>query len=103
MMTEHPRDRFEIKEYNNGAHELWITPHGGLHYPAFIAPADDSTLTQLAENKIQYQTSIQGRDFGYGLPTRGSALIWLSGFAAIGGLSIWLAWRKQERPALRQR
>jgi RNA polymerase sigma factor (sigma-70 family) len=103
MMTEHPRDRFEIKEYNNGAHELWITPHGGLHYPAFIAPADDSTLTQLAENKIQYQTSIQGRDFGYGLPTRGSALMWLSGFAAIGGLSIWLAWRKQERPALRQR
>jgi uncharacterized membrane protein YphA (DoxX/SURF4 family) len=95
MIVAHPNARFEIREYSNGSRELWVTPHGKRHYLGIIAPADDSTLALLAGNKINYKTLLQGRDFGYGVPTRGVALLWISGLTAVAGLVLWLAWRKR--------
>ncbi len=77
MITEHQTARFEIIEYSNGSKELWITPPGSKHYPCFVAPADESTLALLAENKITFQTSIQGLNFGYGVPWRKTALLYI--------------------------
>ena len=97
MIGAHPTAQFEMLEYSNGSRELWITTtHGRKHYPGFIAPADNATLALLAEKKIDFKTSIQGRDFGYGVPTRGVALLWILSLTTITGFMLWLAWRKQK-------
>jgi RNA polymerase sigma factor (sigma-70 family) len=96
MILEHPADRFEVTEYSSGARELSIFSHGSGH--SYIARADDSTLALLAEKKIAFQTSVQGRDFGYGVPTRRIAGLWILLFAGIGGFVVWLAWRKKATP-----
>ena len=70
IITEHKNARFEVLQYDNGSKELWITPFRSRHYPGFIAPADESTLALLAENKIPYKTAVQGRDFGFREPSR---------------------------------
>ena len=97
MITEHRDARFEILKYSNGSKEIWITPPRSRHYPGFVAPADESTLTLLAENKITFQTSIQGRDFGYGAPWRGMALLYISALGAGAALVLWWAWKKKRR------
>jgi hypothetical protein len=70
MITECKGARFEVFQMDNGSKELWITPPRSWHYPGFIAPADDATLALLADNKISCKTYVQGRDFGYGDPSR---------------------------------
>jgi len=95
MITERRDTRFEIIEYSNGSKELWITPTGSKHYPGFVAPADESTLALLAENKITFQTSIQGRDFGYGVPWRKTALLYISILMAGTVFILWRVIRKK--------
>jgi hypothetical protein len=97
MITEQQTARFEILEYINGFKDLWITPHGSRHYPRFVAPADESTLTLLAENKITFQTSIQGRDFGYDVPRRWSALLYISILTTGAVALLWWAWKKERK------
>jgi len=92
MIAEHQAARFQIIEFSNGSRELWITPPGSRHYPRFIATADDSMLTLLAENKIEFHTS-----FGYGVPRRGTALLYISILAAGAVTILWWAWKRKRR------
>jgi hypothetical protein len=72
-------------------------PRRGSYYSADITLADESMLALLAENKIPYNTLVQGRDFGHRQPNR-----WLSlscSFILIAGaiLVLWWAWKKERR------
>jgi len=69
IILEHKDARFEVFQNDDGSKELFITPANSRHYPGFIAPADDTTLALLAENKISYKTYVQGRDFGHRDPS----------------------------------
>jgi len=69
IIIEHKNARFEVFQNDDGSRELFITPPNSRHYPGFIAPADDSTLALLAEQKLAYKTYVQGRDFGYRSPS----------------------------------
>ncbi len=97
IVIEHQPARFEIIEYSNGSKELWMTPPKSRHYPRFIAPADGPMLALLAENKIAFHTSIQGVDFGYDVPRRGMALLYISILATGAVVILWRAWRKEPR------
>jgi hypothetical protein len=94
MIAGHQAARFEVVEYSNGSKELWITPPGSRHYPRFIVPADEDMLALLGENKIAFRTSIQGRDFGYGGPTRGVSLFWISLLTTGAASLLWFGFRK---------
>jgi hypothetical protein len=69
MITEHPDAKLEVFQFADGSKELFITPPHSRHYPGFIAPADDATLAVLADNKLSYNTYVQGRDFGHRDPS----------------------------------
>ncbi len=104
LIIEHKSANFEVYQYKNGASQLIITPrsrvrrHGSIAgWRAFIAPATDSTLALLATNKIPYHTSVQGRDFGYGVPNRGTSFLWIS-FLTMGAAGIlWWVIKKPHR------
>jgi RNA polymerase sigma factor (sigma-70 family) len=87
----------EVFQYNNGTRELWITLNGSRHYPNFIAPADESTLALLAEQRIAYRTLIQGRDFGFRGPSRWVSLLCISVLAAGAAFVLKWAWKKERR------
>jgi hypothetical protein len=87
----------QVFQYNNGTRELWITLNGSRHYPDFIAPADESTLVVLAENKISYKTYVQGRDFGFGPQNRWVSLLCISVLTAGAGFVLRWAWKKERR------
>jgi len=90
IISEHKNARFEVFQFDKGSKVLWITPPGSRNYPSFIAPADESTLTLLAEDNISFKTYVQGRDFGYRGPGR-----WLSLFCSFilaAGAVILLRW-----------
>jgi RNA polymerase sigma factor (sigma-70 family) len=97
IILEHKKARFEVFQYDDGSKELWITPSGGRSYPGFIAPADESILALLAENKICYKISVQGHDFG--LRTPGSWILWSSCFVLPIGAILLLrrAWKKDSQ------
>ena len=96
MITGQPGARYEIIEYSDASRELFITQSGQHHrWPNYVAHANDSLLTLLADNKIKFDTSVQGRDFGLRGFGRGTALFYLFGLAAGSVGMLWLAWRKR--------
>jgi len=98
IMAEHRNARFDVFQFDDGAKELWITPPGSRRYPAFKAPADESTLTLLAEKHISHQAFVQGRDFGFRGPTRAVSLL-CSFVLAMGAASL-LWWSIKQRGVL---
>ena len=98
MIRAHSGNHFTVREYRDGSRELQIVTHGRRHW--FAAPADDSTLALLADQKISFRTLVQGRDFGHRTVSRGSAILWIMGSTALAGLVLWLAWRKKRGPAM---
>ena len=58
-------------------------------YTGFTAPADESTLALLAENKISHTTMVQGRDFGHREPGRGLLLLCIFVLAAGATCLLW--------------
>ena len=73
---------FSVCQYSDGTKELCLPPN-------FIAPADAATLAILAENGIHYRTLVQGRDFGYGSPKQGVALLIISLLVGGAGIILW--------------
>jgi RNA polymerase sigma factor (sigma-70 family) len=95
IITEHKEARFGVFQHKNGSRDLYIKLPGSSH-PDFIAPADESTLSLLAEKGIAYKTYVQGRYFGCGVPSRRVSLLCISILTA--GAVILLRWaRKKER------
>lgn len=98
---QHKTAWFEVYQYADGSKELWITlPKSSWHHPTFITLADEPTLALLAENKISYETYVQGRDFGYRAPGR-----WLSlscSFILTAGAVIILWWVARKNRTLPQ-
>jgi hypothetical protein len=97
IIVENKNARAGVIQYNNGSKEMEISIPGHRHYTADITSAYESTLTLLAENKIPYNTAIQGRDFGYRQPDRW--LLLSCSFILIAGaiLVLWWAWKKERR------
>ncbi len=97
IITENKNARAGVIQYNNGSKEVEISIPGHRSYTADITSAYESTLTLLAENKIPYNTVIQGRDFGYRQPDR--RLLLSCSFILITGaiLVLWWAWKKERR------
>ncbi len=67
ILAQYKFARFEVCQYDNGSRDLHITPRNYGVGP-FVAPANEHTLSLLAENVIPYRTLVQGRDFGYADP-----------------------------------
>ncbi|HUA65509.1 MAG TPA: RNA polymerase sigma factor [Alphaproteobacteria bacterium] len=88
-----PFEKFEVYQYANGSRELWI--NRPLQPPSFIAPADAATLSLLEEKKVEYNTLIQGRDFGYNIPPNGVVGL-LCTIALVGGAGV-ILWRVSPR------
>ncbi len=97
IIVENKNARAGVIQYNNGSKEMEISIPGHRHYTADITSVYESTLTLLAENKIPYNTVIQGRDFGYRQPDRW--LLLSCSFILIAGaiLVLWWAWKKERR------
>jgi RNA polymerase sigma factor (sigma-70 family) len=97
IIAENKNARAGVIQYNNGSKEMEISIPGHRHYTADITSVYESTLTLLAENKIPYNTAIQGRDFGYRQPDRW--LLLSCSFILIAGaiLVLWWAWKKERR------
>ncbi|HAO79211.1 MAG TPA: hypothetical protein DCQ92_09585 [Verrucomicrobia subdivision 3 bacterium] len=70
IIVENKNARAGVIQYNNGSKEMEISVPGHRSYTADITSVYESTLTLLAENKIPYNTAIQGRDFGYRDPSQ---------------------------------
>ena len=68
IAAEHRFARFMVSQFDNGSRELRITPRERGIGP-FVAPADEATLSVLAQQGIPYSTIVQGRDFGHGTPS----------------------------------
>lgn len=81
--------KFSILQYQNGYRHLWVEMHRNGKLYEFFAPADDSTLSLLAEKGIACPTRVQGRDFEiFGWP--GRLLVLLCVFIlAIGAAILW--------------
>jgi RNA polymerase sigma factor (sigma-70 family) len=97
IIAENKNARAGVIQYNNGSKEMEISIPGHRSYTADITSVYESTLTLLAENKIPYNTAIQGRDFGYRQPDRW--LLLSCSFILIAGaiLVLWWAWKKERR------
>ena len=97
IIVENKNARAGVIQYNNGSKEMEISIPGHRSYTADITSVYESTLTLLAENKIPYNTAIQGRDFGYRQPDRW--LLLSCSFILIAGaiLVLWWAWKKERR------
>jgi RNA polymerase sigma factor (sigma-70 family) len=95
IIAENKNARAGVIQYNNGSKEMEISIPGHRSYTADITSAYESTLALLAENKIPYNTAIQGRDFGYRQPDRW--LLLSCSFILIAGaiLVLWWAWKKE--------
>jgi RNA polymerase sigma factor (sigma-70 family) len=89
IISQNKNARFEVLQYDNGSKDLWITLPGSRTYPGFTAPADESTLALLAENKISHTTMVQGRDFGHREPGRGLLLLCIFVLAAGATCLLW--------------
>lgn len=74
--------RLTVYQYSDGTRELNFPPN-------CIAPADAATLAILDENGLSYTTLVQGRDFGYGSPKLGVALLCISLLVVGAGLILW--------------
>ena len=67
----HQDAKFSVLQYQNGYRHLWVEVHKNGKLYEFSAPADDSTLSLLAEKGILCPTHVQGRDFEiFGWPGR---------------------------------
>jgi hypothetical protein len=75
---------------------VWITWPGQRNAPIFASPAEAGTLTLLTNKNIPYETLLQGRDFGYGEPTRTAAFCWA--FCLIAG-GTGILWRMRKHVA----
>jgi hypothetical protein len=97
IIAENKNARAGVIQYNNGSKEMEISIPGHRSYTADITSVYESTLTLLAENKIPYNTAIQGRDFGYRQPDRW--LLLSCSFILIAGAAFILrwAWKKERR------
>jgi RNA polymerase sigma factor (sigma-70 family) len=97
IIAENKNARAGVIQYNNGSKEMEISIPRHRSYTADITSAYESTLALLAENKIPYNTAIQGRDFGYRQPDRW--LLLSCSFILIAGaiLVLWWAWKKERR------
>jgi ribosome-associated translation inhibitor RaiA len=97
IIVENKNARAGVIQYNNGSKEMEISISGHRHYTADITSVYESTLTLLAENKIPYNTAIQGRDFGYRQPKRW--LLLSCSFILTAGAAFVLrwAWKKERR------
>jgi hypothetical protein len=97
IIVENKNARAGVIQYNNGSKEMEISIPGHRHYTADITSVYESTLTLLAENKIPYNTAIQGRDFGYRQPNRW--LLLSCSFILTAGAAFVLrwAWKKGRR------
>jgi RNA polymerase sigma factor (sigma-70 family) len=97
IIVENKNARAGVIQYNNGSKEMEISIPGHRHYTADITSIYESTLTLLAENKIPYNTAIQGRDFGYRQPNRW--LLLSCSFILTAGAAFVLrwAWKKGRR------
>jgi RNA polymerase sigma factor (sigma-70 family) len=97
VIARHPKARFEVFEYRNGARKLWISDH---HTPDFIAPASESTLGLLKRQGVAYQTYVAEEGVGTThRPGRSQsiALLWILALAAAAGGLLW--WTVKNRPA----
>ena len=65
IIADHRGLNFFVYQFHDGAKELRIFDLNGTRPGAAFA-ADESTLALLAEEKIPYETHVQGRDFGIG-------------------------------------
>ena len=92
IIADYKEARFGVYQYKNGSKELWISKN---RHAEFIAPADESTLTLLAEKGIAYKTHVQGRDFGYATPRRGVSLLCIFILTAGAVLILRWAWKNQ--------
>ncbi len=99
IIVENKTARAGVIEYSNGSKELELSVPGHRSYTADITSAYASTLTLLAENKIPYNTVIQGRDFGYRDPGRALLLSCSFMLAAGAGLILWRVARKHGTPS----
>jgi len=64
LILEKGKDaEFSVLQFQNGTGQLWIKLRENGNLSKFIAPADPSTLSLLAEKGIQCPTYVQGRDF----------------------------------------
>jgi RNA polymerase sigma factor (sigma-70 family) len=97
IIAENKNARAGVIQYNNGSKEMEISIPGHRSYTADITSAYESTLTLLAENKIPYNTAIQGRDFGYRQPDRWLLLSCSFILTAGAILVLWWAWKKERR------
>jgi hypothetical protein len=66
IIADHQGLNFIVNQFHDGAKELLIWDPSGTRPGAAFA-ADASTLALLAEEKIPYETFVQGRDFGIGI------------------------------------
>jgi hypothetical protein len=92
IIADYKDARFGVYQYDNGSKELWISKN---RHPDFIAPADESTLTLLAEKGIAYRTHVQGRDFGFAMPRRGVSLLCIFILTVGAVLILRWAWKNQ--------
>jgi len=97
IIAENKNARAGVIQYNNGSKEMEISIPGHRSYTADITSVYESTLTLLAENKIPYNTAIQGRDFGYRQPNRWLLLSCSFILTAGAVLVLWWAWKKERR------
>jgi RNA polymerase sigma factor (sigma-70 family) len=86
----------EVYQYNNGTKELWFTLNGSRR-ASLIAPADEPTLTLLAEKGIACRTFVQGRDFGHADPKRWVSLLWISVLTAGAVFVLRWSWKKERQ------
>jgi len=94
IIVENKNARAGVIQYNNGSKEMEISIPGHRSYTADITSVYEPTLTLLAENKIPYNTAIQGRDFGYRQPNRWLLLSCSFILAAGAVIILWWVARK---------
>jgi len=94
LIVENKNARAGVIRYDDGSKALELSIPGHRSYTADITSVYESTLGLLAENKIPYNTVIQGRDFGYRDPSRGLLLSCSFILAAGAGLILWRVARK---------
>jgi RNA polymerase sigma factor (sigma-70 family) len=100
FITEHKDAQFEIIQFNNGTRLLHITLPGSNESLSFDAPADESTLSLLAEKGITCRTSGQGRTLVTGVyadPVPWVSLLCIFILTAGAVSLLWWAWKKERR------
>jgi RNA polymerase sigma factor (sigma-70 family) len=94
IISDYKAARFTVVQLSNGTKELQMDlpcRFGLMARPDFVLPADEPTLSLLAQKGIVCKSLIQGQDFGYTHPSRAAALFLITLLAAVAGALLWWA------------